>query len=397
MSDAPDQRRGVPSASMLHRLASCPPCHKMALLLPPETSEEEREDAASGTRIHNVLAGLADESTLNAAEAETCEMCEQQAKVIVNEWGAEDATTTHREKRLGLTSFGTVVEVTPESRARFIFTGQADLIVVEAGRALVIDYKTGRGDTAEAVDNAQLAGLAVLVSLWTGADSVRVAIVQPWAGKPTVADYGIADLRVAKGWLVQAIERADNSVPDDATPGDWCKFCRVGEAGRCPAMREAATSSVAVLDPDTIAALPDETQRAAMFARAMELPADTLAATVRGLAMVKRFVAAIEGAARERAREDAEFQKFYILRQKSGRRKIANVATAFERASAHGVTAAAFTAECSIGLGDLENLLRAATGAKGKALKEMASGVLDGITETGAPSYELTPVEGRLK
>ena len=391
-----DPRRGVPSASTMHRLVACPPSHAMAQLLPPECREEESPEAASGTRIHAVLAGEAAPNILSADEAQTLDMCEAQAKALCNEWHSEDGEPLdiYHETRLGLTVLGRVVVMGPKTTATIRFSGQADMIVLEGDRALILDYKTGRGETAEAVNNAQLASLAALVSLWKPVQSVRVAIVQPWAGKPTVADYGPAELAKAVQWMHATLHAAEDAIPDQARAGEHCKFCRVGAAGRCPAARDAALQVVESVNPETLAGMDGETQRAAMFARALELPAERLAATLRGLSMVKRFVAAIEGAAKQRARDDEAFQRFFTLRQKQGRRTIANVRAVFERCHGHGVSAEDFTALCKIGLGDVKDILRKATGAKGKDLDAMHAAALEGFTEQGSPSYELEAVEG---
>lgn len=388
---AKDQRRGVPSASGMERLFNCPPSFEMEHLSPPE---EESEDAASGTRIHAVLALEASTDTLNSDELETCDRCNEASMRVIQDWNGSNGMVTpdHTlyEKRLGLTVFGAVFEVTPESDADFIFTGQADLILVKGSRALVIDYKTGRGETPVAQDNPQLAALAVLVwQHFPAVQEVRVVIVQPWAGKPTIADYSTNALKLAKGWLLDALDAASKATPDDAKAGEWCKYCKA--KAQCPAFRNAALAQVERLNPITIAGADDETQRRALFARAMELSPEALAAAVRGLGMVKRFVQAIDGAARERARQDAEFQQFFVLREKKGRRSISDVGKVFSACHSRGVTAEDFTALCSIGLGDVKSLLRKATGSKGKVLDAINDEVLTGAVEVGKPTFELVP------
>jgi hypothetical protein len=388
-----DERRGVPSASAMERVVNCPPSHHLAKLLPREREEEVGEDAKSGTRIHAVLANDVSEDTLSAAEHETMEMCRAAVKKLANEYGITEAAEAIFETRLGLTTLDRVVPVAKNRTAQFKFTGQGDLILIENDRALVIDYKTGRGDQKDAVNNAQLAALAALVWRWRGCREIRVAIVQPWAGQPTVADYDYETGQKAYEWLLAAVDAAERSTPDDRKAGEWCKWCRVAKAGKCDVANRKALAVVDVMQPQTLVSLPDETQRAAMFARAMEMPAEALASTLHSIAFAKRIIAALEGAAKERAKSDPDFQRFYTLREKNGRRKITDVGQAFARANGYGVTPEAFTAQCSIGLGDLEDLLRSATGKKGKDLKALTGTVLDGITETGAPSYELQPVE----
>lgn len=386
-----DPRRGVPSASAMHRLHNCPASFEMERHAPPE---QETEDAASGTRIHAFLAGLAGEETLSAAEQETAEMCENQAHFVQQQWelvATEECIAIWQEQRLGMTKLGNVIEVTPESRAEFVFTGQADLVVVRGSHALVIDYKTGRGDTAVARDNPQLAALAVLVALRYKVQNVCVAIVQPWTGKPTVSDYDAKGLELAHDWLKDTLLRAATSTPDDTRAGDWCKWCKAKAA--CPAYKQQALHQLEVVNPMNIAGLDGKTQREAMFARAMELPAGTLAGAMRGLAMVERYCDAIKGAAKQRAETDLSFQRYYTLKAKAGRRSINDVGALFSRCAAHGVTAEQFAAACKIGIGDTEEVLHKATGKKGKALKELSAELLEGLCDTGNPTKELVAVE----
>jgi RecB family exonuclease len=388
-----NERRGVPSASGMDRLHNCPASFEMERHAPPE---EHREDAASGTLIHAVLAGLAAPDTLSAAELETHDMCAAQAEQVINEWAqpSDEEPDILYEQRIGITQLGTAMDVTPKSKARFRFTGQADMIIVDDDRALVIDYKTGRGDTPVAQDNAQLAALAVLVYLRYKVPSVRVAIVQPWAGKPTVSDYSESALQLAHSWLIASLNAAETSTLDDARAGDHCKWCKAKAI--CDTFKNAAIQQVEVIEPATIAGLDGESQRKAMWARALDLPAARLAAAMNGLAMVKRYVATIEGVAKARAENDPEFQQFFTLKEKKGRRSISDVGKVFAACEAHGVTAEQFTALCSIGLGDVKQLLKDATHAKGKALDNLHDTVLTGAVEVGKGSVELVPA-GQLE
>lgn len=385
MTNTQYERHGLPSASKMHRIANCPPSHQMEQLCGPGESNDE---ADSGTRIHAVLAGLADVETLDAGEKETMDMCERQAKALVAEWSSGTDSVTLVEKRLWLNK-GTFVTGKPHSASKF--SGQADLIVIEKAenRALVIDYKTGRGDQTEAVDNAQLAALAVLVANYTGVESVRVAIVQPWAGPPTIADYDEDALDQAGNWLRDKLRDAEHATPDQANPGPWCKYCRAAETLRCEAYRKSQETAIAPLQSADLAAMSPVDQRQALFERALELPADTLAGIIDKLAMLGRMIDAAKAAGKERAQSDPEFQAFYGIKEKAGIRKIRDVGAAFEAASAMGVSAADFTARCKLGLGDLRELLHQATGSKGRELESVLESVLVGNIEQGESSIEL--------
>jgi hypothetical protein len=278
-----------------------------------------------------------------------------------------------------------VAIVHADSRADFIFTGQFDRLYVQGNRGLLVDFKALHGDHTRALDNPQLASLAVMVARRHNLNSVRVALVQPWKGKPTVADYGKAELALCGDWLFQTLDAATAATPDDRSAGKWCGFCKANSV--CQTYRDANLQQLEVINPATIAGMDDETQKAAMWARACALTPEQHAAAYNGLAMVKRYAYAI--GASFKARVEAGEIAGYGIKEKKGKRSISDVGTVFTRAAAHGVTAEAFTAECSIALGALNTLLKTATGAKGKALEAIAAEVLRDVTETSKGSTEV--------
>lgn len=297
-----------------------------------------------------------------------------------------------KEQRLGLTDIGNVLDVTLESRATFVFTGQADVVIIGDGKAICLDYKTGRSQVPIAQDNPQLASLAVLVSLRYNVKSVRVAIVAPWAGKPTVADYDENSLALAKSWLLLTLDAARSATQDDLRAGEHCKWCKAAHC--CPALRVEMLQEIEVIDPASIAGLDGELQRKAMWARSLDLTPAQHTAAYRGLKMLQRYADAIEGTFKQRV-EAGEIPG-YTTREKKGRRSISDVGKAFAACAAHGVTAEAFTAECSIGLGAVKELLKTATRSKGKALDKLSDEVLTGCVDIGKGAVEIVKI-GQLE
>lgn len=385
-----DERHGLPSASKMDRVANCPWSHKAESLCP---SNETNAAAESGTRIHAVLAGAAGADTLTVDEQETAEMCARQAAELIAAWQTEGAhLVTLKEERLWLHKGSLVMR---KAGTGATFSGQADLILVDKNerRALVIDYKTGRGEQAEAVDNPQLASLAVLVANYCDCDMVRVALVQPWAGKPTVADYDEDALDRASTWLRESLHAAEFSVPGQAKAGNHCKWCKAASNNACPAFRSYTDQVPALLKPETVADLSPKEQLQELYGRAMRMPASELADAIGKLTLVGKAIDALKDAAKQRAQDDPEFQQFYTLREKAGRRSISDVGEAFNRASALGVTAGDFTGACKVPMGAIRDLVGKATGQKGKALDAVVDSVLDGITEQSEPTLELKPVK----
>ena len=379
-----DPRQGLPSASAFERLVECPPSHQMSLGL----EDTESAVAASGTRIHAVLAGEANISTLSSDEEQTHDMCRHQADALIAEHIIGSDVDTLTEVRLGLTHFGRVVIVSDKAQQSLRFSGQADLIIIDNGHALIIDYKTGRGDTADAVDNHQLMALAALVSLHKPITSATVAIVQPWAGKPTVAQYDTESLRAAEVKLHSTLNAAEQATAADAVAGDHCKWCKAKMV--CPAFQAAALSVTDAIIPDTITGT-DEQVKAQIFARMGDRTSMSNEMLLRiqegGRKFMEWFLVAHDLELRRRIA--AGEIDGYSLRERKGRRSVSDVTKVFGKLSAHGVTGDAFAAECSIPLGSVKTLIKQSTNAKGKALDNLVDEVLRDATETSKGSFEI--------
>jgi len=374
----------VPSASRIERIHHCPASVQMERAAPKIA--EDTKDADLGNEVHAILSDDISEAESSASAAQTAEMCSDQCDRLRDEWLMPgEPYEGYREVRYGLTKLGNVAVVHADSRADFIFTGQFDRLYTQCNRGLLIDFKALHGDHTRALDNPQLASLAVMVARRHNLQSVRVALVQPWKGKPTVADYGKAELALCGDWLFQTLDAATAATPDNRSAGKWCGYCKANSV--CQTYRDANLQEVERIDPMTIAGMDDETQKAAMWARACALTPAQHEAAYNGLAMVKRYAYAIGASFKQRV-EAGEIAG-YGIKEKKGKRSISNVALAFLRAEQHGVTAEAFTAECSIALGALNGLLKTATGAKGKALDNIAAEVLRDATETSKGSTEV--------
>jgi hypothetical protein len=318
-------------------------------------------------------------------------MCGRGAGKVLSKWLDESpigAIAEARETRLGLTALGGVVEVKPDTTAKLVFTGQADVIISMDAHALVIDYKTGRGDYDSAETNSQLRALAYLVHKHLRVDSARVALVQPWVGQPTVADFDAETLKQAGQYLHHVL--AESRKPDaPLIAGDHCKFCPA--LADCPAVREKAIG-IAHRHASGLPDTPKEA-RAKMFGRAMHLPAAEHAQLVKEMKLLELFRGAVLDAAKEKAGSDPEFQQFYRLKKGVVREKVTNVQLVFERLSAMGIDAPAFADACTVTKDALKELLADRLGLKGKALTDAMSLALDGATEKTESAQQLEEVE----
>lgn len=213
-----DERENLPSASGMERIALCPGSWSLEQQCPVPP---EGEDAASGTRIHEFLAG--NNVELSEDESLTARLCAEVAEPLL-----AGASSIVRETRLWCSD-----------GYKKRFSGKPDVIAFGDREATVIDYKTGRGEVADSPHNLQLRALAVLVKHnWPDLEKVRVAIVQPWASRrPIVTEYDADALDEADHQIgnIVADAMADNA---PLRPGvQQCQYCRAKTI--CPALARA--------------------------------------------------------------------------------------------------------------------------------------------------------------
>jgi hypothetical protein len=323
MTTEPDPRRGLPSASSLHRLVNCPGSFRAAKeaiaagMAPPDDSEE----AASGTRIHRWLETESDEdwAALGYDEQRTATLCQGQRNWLLADFAKRhgEVTWEGREKRLAINAFGIVLDAA--SSLNRIGSGQADLIAQAGENLMVIDYKTGRGDITPADANDQLRGLAALVS-HINRGSVEVAIVAPMVGQPTVAVFDRESLKAAKAWLVG--KWLDAPRDERTAAGAWCQYCPARLICGTYADHNAQT-----LAPLTQGGLPPDKIKEALFARAYESDTATLAEMGERVRMLEWGATAIKAAIRRRLEEggraaDELREKGWDLVEANGNREI---------------------------------------------------------------------------
>lgn len=376
----------VPSASKLARIMECPASHK-AEMAAGDVPEDTR-DADEGQDVHGVLSDDISADEVSYSAAQTAEMCESQVDRLISEWGENGASLGYKEIRYGLTDIGAVIPIHADTKASVIFTGQFDRLYTQGERGLLIDFKSLHGKHKSALENPQLMGLAVLVAKRHKLTSLRVALVQPWKGKPTVADYSPAGLAMAEAKLREWLMREEIARPENRRAGDHCTYCKARFT--CQTFQSANIEALDVIQPETIAG-DSKHQAAVIFARMAEMTPQQLIHIEKNVVkLMGVFIASHKAIFKQRV-EAGEIPG-YGLKEKSGRRKIVSVGTAYERAALHGVTAEAFAAKCSLSLKGLNECLKDATKAKGKALEAIADEVLHGICDTGKPTFEVVEI-----
>jgi len=357
---AKDPRKGLPSASKIEQLNACPGSWKAQQPMP---EPPENPDAAVGRRIHKALE--TGDTLDNPAEQETAEMCRNLTDELIGDT-LPGETRRICEQRWFCSENDEVV-----------FSGQADLVVLQEPRALIIDYKTGRNAPPTSARNLQLRALAVLLKQrLPHLREIYTAVVQPWCRPQTNGClYRDEDLDDAREQVLEICQRAKESNPP-RLPGMHCEWCKAKAV--CP---EAIDASLAVTKP-----------LGASATKALDLVAamtgDKLAAIMPQVEFAERVFKALRSEIRSRLEADPNAVPGYKLKEVSPRRSITDLPVLASRLEVYGVPLEQFTPACTITRKNVEKLLRDA-GLKGKSLTEELETVLDGLTTD-------TPMDPRL-
>ena len=364
-----DERERLPSASSMERLALCPG----SFLLEAQHGEKTTsDDAALGNRIHDWLAWR--KVALTHDEQDIADACDAQGNQLLTDWlgtGEMPRVEIIREQRLWARDADGLERT---------WSGKPDAVIIAEDpatgtrRALVIDYKTGRGDVTQAAGNMQLRALAVLVAEEFVVTEVRVAIVQPLAGRPTVCDYDDIALAVAKVEIDSIVRRATTPGQERKPNPAACKWCSAKHA--CPEGRNLALAMAQPLarEGGVILLTPEEMAGFLHAARAAEA-----------------IIESVRDKARRMLEEDENAIPGWRLKPGVARESITDPQKVFDRVAALGATPERFLSAVTVAKGKLEGIVRELTGEKGKGLKAKMDDILEGATETKHAAPSLAP------
>lgn len=363
-----DERERLPSASGMERLALCPGSFLLEVQHGQKTTSD---DANIGSRIHDWLAWR--KVQLTPEEQEIADACEEQAKRVFEEWeaaGPGHNSDVIREQRMWARD-ADGLDRTWSGKPDFVAIIQRDN---GTRRALVVDYKTGRGDVTQAAGNMQLRAIAVLVSEEFSVQEVRVAIVQPLAGRPTVCDYDDIALVAAEVEINSIVRWAMKPGQERRPSPAACKYCSAKHA--CPEGRNLALAMAQPLarDGGVILLTPEEMAGFLHAARAAEA-----------------IIESVREKARRMLEEDDKAIPGWKLKPGVARESITNPQLVFDRVAALGATGTQFMSAVTVAKGKLESIVRELTGEKGKGLKARMDGILEGATETKHAAPSLAP------
>lgn len=350
-----DERDNLPSASSMARYAACPG----SFLLEQSIEEPEQStDAALGHRVHAALAGEAIE--LTTEERDLVERIKVQETNLRYNLDLLDPRVI-REKRFWFTGFDFRKE----------WSGKPDVVFVKGDRALIIDYKTGRGEVEDASSNLQLRALAVLVNNSFDLRYITVAIIQPLvSANPSVCSYTKDDIMRAHDQVCALMERIKLEYqPRNPTP-EGCKYCKA-RGVYCPESRQISIQSPMENLPEKIT--PD--------AIASTLTSQKLGEFLERAAMAESIIEACKEEAKRRL-ADGDIVPGWKLKPGSVRDTITKPEIVFGRFLAAGGTQEQFMPAVSVAKSKFKDALKEATGKKGKELDEQLVEILDDCVET---------------
>lgn len=347
-----DERRGLPSASGMQRIMDCPASLPLTELLRQNgqlPADHGSADADRGTRIHAILDALANDQPLPESEpdelAEARELWETVQTIVTRSFGVNPAgVEIITEKRLWLLDeFDS-----PIASCRFDFLAA---VQPEQGRALLLDYKTGRSFIPAPRENWQMLTGAVLVRNEYGVPEITAGVVQS-NREPMVDVFSAEVLELADARIRYAVSRRHIdpfTVPFHASP-DNCKYCPARLA--CPKLHMDHAIARMLPDPEVfIATAP--THRLGEFLVAAESAKTLFKAAEKEMAF--RLTS---------GQEDANWH----MASGPARRKITDAAAMGKALIAEGATVDTVLAAMSLNVGAAEAVLKDATKLKGKAL-----------------------------
>lgn len=252
------------------------------------------------------------------------------------------------------------------------WSGKPDRVSWWGIQAVVIDYKTGRGEVEHASGNIQLRALAVLADQHHGPfQRIVVAIIQPLSGEPTVCTYADKDISKAYDEVNDLMELVQTPGQPRNPSTDACKYCKAKEI--CPEAQGIVQNLPALVSRNSCEIVMSPEQIAEFLAVAP---------------LAEAVIEAVRGKARRMLEAKQEIPG-WKLKPGSIRESITNPELAFARFMDAGGTQAQFVQAITVAKTKFTAAVKAATGKKGRDLDGFVEIMLEGCTETKSTAPSL--------
>jgi hypothetical protein len=234
--------------------------------------------------------------------------------------------------------------------AKVILSGMPDHLVIRGSTALVLDYKTGRGEVTPSERNLQMMALAVLVKAnHKRVSKVYVAIVQPHRD-PEMVCYTGKKLKEARAFIESIISLALMPLTHRVAGEKQCRWCKF--KSECP---EAIAATLTITNSGGNG-LTDP----ARFAQLLDY-----------IGVAKKMIPTIEAKAREALEANPDAIEGYMLKDGVRRREVEDVEDAFNALKADGlIDEVSFMSACRVSLTSLAFAVHVIKGMSKSAAKE---------------------------
>ncbi len=346
---ASQDRGDKPSCSSFGRYSLCAGSFQIGLLVP---RDEGGPEAQLGTDVHLALSGAKVELT---EEGEGIyNLCRYHLEKLQDEVIGKEVT------------FQSLVEQRLWWKGEW--SGQADRIDIFEDAALVIDYKTGRGEVTPADRNMQLRGLAVLVKRrFPTLKKIYVAIIAPRSIGTTLACYDEEGLAAATEEVLELVSEISKEHAPRTPAPSACKYCPAKSV--CPEVAEKALT------------LPDSPAPTT-------LTSEKLSELLVIAEYVEDYIMAIRMEAKSRLALGVPLKGWY-MKDGAKKRAIENPTAAYN-ILADKMSPEDFAGACSVSVTSLEKAYAKSTGLKGKAAKEAFDSELAPVITTKQNASSLT-------
>jgi hypothetical protein len=265
--------------------------------------------------------------------------------------------------------------------------GKADLVVLYANTAELVDYKAGRNAVDDAaVNDQQKAYVVAMFQRWPHLKAVRVHLLMPRRDEVSTHTFSADDVPRLRADLASIIVTAERYHRENLTAPrtDTCLWC--AKRHSCPAVVGTALAIAKGYDA--------ELQVPAEFHPSKVTDPKAMAAMLDAASVMDKWVQSARHHFTQAMLNGADIPG-YELREKKAARSVDDAMAAYAVVR-EVIDRDEFLAACSISLPALEKAWceKAPRGQKGKAKEELVSKLIEvGALKQGAPSHYL----GRVK
>lgn len=260
-----NKKHALLSPSAAHRWLNCPKAPRLEATVEDTGSDYAREGSLAHAYCARKLKATLGRDT-QAEEAEIAELRSQYhtgemdgytdayAAEVLDRYNTAKATT--RDAVLAVETRLELEEWIPGAH------GTADATIIADETMEIIDFKYGKGVRVEAPDNPQM--MIYALGAWAqfnwlyAIERVRMTIIQPRLDNVSSWTVSVDALLEWADEVLRPRALAAYAGDGEATPGEWCRFCKVKSqcaalAGKCRDVAESVTDP-ALMTPERMAA-----------------------------------------------------------------------------------------------------------------------------------------------